>query len=64
LRPIRETKRMILLNRLALYSRAIIVQLPDFDEFVEKHVNILKAILIQEILSKSPKRISKDEEKK
>ncbi|MCD6373461.1 MAG: hypothetical protein J7L37_07970, partial [Thermococcus sp.] len=57
--PVKEIDR-----HLALGSKATIVQLPSFDEFIEKHGDYLKLMLLEEILSKSPERISKDEEKK
>ena len=44
--------------------KAVVVQLPSFDEFIKRHGNSLKAALMQEIMAKSPKRMSEDEEKK
>ncbi|WP_457754455.1 hypothetical protein [Thermococcus sp.] len=46
------------------HSVGTVVQLPSFDEFIEKHGDHFKLMLLEEILSKSPKRIPKDEEKK
>ncbi|WP_258084088.1 hypothetical protein [Thermococcus thermotolerans] len=45
-------------------AKGTVVQLPSFDEFIEKHGDYLKLMLLEEILSKSPKIIPKDEEKK
>ena len=46
------------------HSVGTLVQLPSFDEFIEKHGDYLKLMLLEEILSKSSKRILKDEEEK
>ncbi|WP_456395484.1 hypothetical protein [Thermococcus sp.] len=46
------------------YAKGTVVQIPSFDEFIEKHGDYLKLMLLGEILSKSPKRLPKDEEKK